>query len=167
MWESPSKIKSFRVLLGCFYCVMSPANVQCALRPRLQPFLQRYFAFHFPCSGLLVRLITRALMFGFVFLPRKVSGEFPSPDEGMARSFIMKRRQRGLLLSFTAMVFVSLANKVFQKVTIHDLCAVTLCRVNSHRSHSSCSEVRVRAAVLGRAPETPDLAMHVRFSFLC
>lgn len=48
----------------------------------------------------------------------QVSGAFPAADEGRARSFIVKRRQRGLLLSFVAMVFVSLANKVFQKVTL-------------------------------------------------
>ncbi|CBJ27236.1 conserved unknown protein [Ectocarpus siliculosus] len=45
---------------------------------------------------------------------REVSGQYPREDE--ARSYIVKRRQRGLLLSFTAMVFVSLANKVFQKL---------------------------------------------------
>eukprot|EP00752_Nemacystus_decipiens_P011032 g9801.t1 len=47
---------------------------------------------------------------------REVSGEYPPEDEGQARSYIQKRRQRGLLLSFAAMVFVSLANKVFQKL---------------------------------------------------
>ncbi|CAM9732854.1 unnamed protein product [Sphacelaria rigidula] len=47
---------------------------------------------------------------------REVSGEFPPADEDAARSFIVKRRQRGLLFSFVAMVFVSLANKVFQKL---------------------------------------------------
>lgn len=46
----------------------------------------------------------------------QVSGEYPPEDEGQARSYIQKRRQRGLLLSFAAMVFVSLANKVFQKL---------------------------------------------------
>ncbi|CAM9327453.1 unnamed protein product [Scytosiphon promiscuus] len=46
---------------------------------------------------------------------REVSGEYPREDEGLARSYILKRRQRGLLLSFAAMVFVSVANKVFQK----------------------------------------------------
>lgn len=46
----------------------------------------------------------------------QVSGEYPPEDAGQARSYIQKRRQRGLLLSFAAMVFVSLANKVFQKL---------------------------------------------------
>ena len=52
----------------------------------------------------------------FNFHPAQVSGEYPDADENLARSIIVKRRQRGLLLSFVAMVFVSLANKVFQKV---------------------------------------------------
>ncbi|CAM9563005.1 unnamed protein product, partial [Hapterophycus canaliculatus] len=47
----------------------------------------------------------------------EVSGEYPREDEGLARSYILKRRQRGLLLSFAAMVFVSVANKVFQKAS--------------------------------------------------
>ena len=56
------------------------------------------------------------VLFQTLLPSQQVSGEYPPEDEGHARSYIEKRRQRGLLLSFAVMVFVSLANKVFQKL---------------------------------------------------
>lgn len=75
----------------------------------------------------------------------QVSGEYPPEDEGEARSYIQKRRQRGLLLSFAAMVFVSLANKVFQKLetipmynypNFLSLFTTFVCKYTFNREHS-------------------------------